>query len=105
MRYVVFVMIAAALLALGLAASQHMWTYGGQGYLVLGLCALPVLLGALAAARGRCPRWIPIVSALAFLVVAIKTTDAPFDNIMMAAALGLVLAAVVAIRPPRPAAA
>lgn len=101
MRYVIYVMVLAGVLALALSVTEHVWTYGGQGYLLLGLCALPVVLGGIAAAQRRCPRWISGVSALAFLVAAMKTTEAPLDNIMMAAALGLVLAIVLAIRPPR----
>jgi hypothetical protein len=45
------------------------------------------------------PRWASIVSAVAFLIVAMKTTEEPFDNIMMAAAGGLLLAIVLAIKP------
>jgi hypothetical protein len=101
MRYVLYVMILAGVLTLVLSITEHVWIYGGQGYFLLGLCVVPVVLGGIAAVQGRCPRWISGVSAVAFLVAAMKTTEAPLDNIMMAAALGLVLAIVLAIRPPR----
>ena len=101
MRYVVYLMVIAGILALAISVTEHIWSYGGQGYLLLGLCALPVALGGIAALQGRCPRWVSVVCAIAFLIAAMKTTEAPLDNIMMAAALGLVVAIVLAIRPPR----
>lgn len=102
MVYVKYVMMLLGVVAIVLGLSAHITAAGGQGIFVLVLCVVPVALGGLSIAQKRgMPRWASIVSAVAFLVIAMKTTEAPFDNIMMAAAGGLLLAIVLAIKPDR----
>ena len=73
---------------------------GGQGIFVLVLCVIPVALVGYGTVKKAMPRWASVVSALSFLLVAMKTTNAPFDNVMMAGALGLILSIVLAIKTP-----
>lgn len=51
------------------------------------------------------PRWAAVVAAMSFLIAAMKTSGGPdggpFQNVMMAAALGLILAVALAIRPEK----
>ena len=101
MKYVTFVVIGCALAALALCAQQHIWLYGAQGYMVLGLCTAPLVLIAATWPTRTVPRWASAISAICLLLAAIKTTNAPFDNIMMAAALGALTAIALVIKPAR----
>jgi hypothetical protein len=103
MRYVKFVMIAFAALATILSLMYKAFSYGGQGVLVFILCVVPLALGAFGTfVRHTMPRWASIVSALSFLVLAMKTTEGDdWQNVMLCAAVGLLLAVALAIRPDR----
>ena len=107
MKIVKFVMMALGLVGAVLALVYKLpSTYGSHGIIVLAACALPVLLGALGTfALSGIPRWASILSAAAFLVAAMKTSSGGSDlqNIMMAAAGGLITALALGVRPDRPA--
>jgi len=103
MRYVKFAMIAFAAIATILSLMYKAFSYGGQGILVLVLCVIPLALGLFGTVvKPTLPRWAAIVSAFSFLILAMKTTEGDnWQNVMLAAAVGLILAIVLAIRPDR----
>ena len=102
MNYLKYAMMMFAALALGLALHLHLASYGAHGAVVLAACALPIALGAITVwTRRGLPRWAAILSAVSFLVAAMKTSHRPFQNVMMAAVGGLLLAIVLAIKLER----
>jgi hypothetical protein len=103
MKIVKFVMGGAGILATALSFGYGVHRAGSHGTVVLVGALIPVALVAFGTLmRSTLPRWGAIVSAIAFLIVAMKTRQGEdLKNIMMAAALGLVLAIVLAIRPER----
>ena len=104
MRYVKLGIAAFGIIGVILSLNYHLLSFGAQGAIVVGACALPVALVAYGTIiESTMPRWAAIVSAVAFLVVAMKTSgdNKDIQNIMMAGAAGLVLAIILAIRPER----
>jgi hypothetical protein len=106
MKIVKYLMMVFGLVGVVLSFVYDLPAYGTHGIIVLACCALPVVLAALSFAFTATPRWLSVLSALAFLVAAMKTSSGPSDlqNIMMAAAGGLIAALALAIRPDRRAA-
>jgi hypothetical protein len=101
MSYVKYAIGAIGIVAAILAIVYGIMSAGGQGIFVLALCLIPAALAAFGTVvvHGM-PRWGSIVSALSFALLAMKTREgADFQNIMMMAVLGLLLAVVLAIKP------
>lgn len=102
MSIVKYLMIATALLGVVLALAVDVLAASG-GIKLLVVLAVPIVLGVLSIVQKRgLPRWAGGVSILAFLLAAMWTTEPPFDNVMMAAALGIILSIILTIRPDRP---
>jgi hypothetical protein len=103
MRYVKFAMMGFAALATILSLVYNVFSFGGQGALVFVLCVVPLALGVFGTVvKPTLPRWAAIVSALDFLILGMKTTEGDnWQNVMLAAVAGLLLAVVLAIRPDR----
>jgi hypothetical protein len=103
MKVVKLVMIALGLLGAILSLAYKLPSYGVHGMIVVVACLVPVALGALGTfvMRGL-PRWGSAISALAFLIVALKTSKGDdLQNIMVAAAAGLLSAVALLIKPDR----
>ena len=108
MVYVKYVMVLLALVATVLCFVYSLPAIGTQGYIVIGACAAPLVLGgAFSAMQRSLPRWASVVSALSFALAGMKTSggDSDLQNIMVAAFFGMILAVVLAIRPDRSAGA
>jgi len=103
MKIVKLVMIALGLLGVALSLVYKLPSYGTHGLIVLGACLVPVLLGALGTfVLDGMPRWAAAIAAIAFLVAAMKTRGGTeLQNIMLAAAAGVVVSIALLIRPDR----
>lgn len=103
MKIVKYGMMGLGLVGAILALVYKLPSYGTHGIVVLVACLVPVALGALGTfALGGMPRWGSALSALAFLLAAMKTTgSSDFQNIMMVAVVGLLAAIALLIRPDR----
>jgi len=102
MQYLKFVSAAFGAIATFLCFNYGLHNFGGQGWLTIGLSAAPIALAGLGIMQKGMPRWASVVSALSFLIVAMKTTQGEsLQNIMMAAAGGLIVAIVMAIKPDK----
>jgi len=102
-QYVKFALMGFGALAAILGLSASILSFGGHGILVFVCCLVPVGLGAMTLVTKKgMPRWASIVSLVALLVAAMKTSEgSAFENIMMAAAAGMVCALVLAIKPDK----
>lgn len=107
MTVIKWLVLVFSLLALALAFVARLHTLGGQGVFTLALAALPGALVALAVAFGRpFGRLFAGLSLVAFLIVAMKTSEGDeFSNIMMAAFGGMVVALILLVKPERSGAA
>ncbi len=106
MKFVKFALIAASLLAAILCLSYDVLSAGGQGVFVFICCLLPGVLGVFGTViQSTLPRWAAIVSSLSFLLVGLKTSGGPeggpLENVMMVGFLGLILGAVLAVKPEK----
>ena len=102
MKIVKYVMTALGALAVVLSFVYKMPSYGGHGITVLVAAAIPLAAGIMGTfVRPVLPRWAAIVSALAFIVLAMKTRGGDWENLMMLGALGFLVAVALAIRPDR----
>jgi len=103
MRFVKFFMMAMGVVGVVLSVVYKLPSYGSHGLIVLGACGVPVALGALGTfVFDGLPRWASAISALAFLVAAMKTSKGEdLQNIMLVAALGVLVAIVLLIKPDR----
>lgn len=98
-----FLILAFSLLAtiLSLTTSPSVVSFGGQGYFVLALAAAPGVLALYGIATKHVPRAAAGIALACFLILAMKTTEAPYDNIMMAAAAGMIASIAALIKPQR----
>lgn len=95
-----FVGLAALCVILGIVYNLPSW--GGQGIFTMGLLVVPLLLGILSIKPWNgIPRWAAIVSFLSLFLAAMKTSEG-FENIMVAAFVGSLLALGLAIIPDQP---
>lgn len=103
MKYVKFALMGFGLLAAVLALSAKVMDAGVHGVIILVGSLLPVALGVMSLATKKAmPRWASVVSLLGLLVVGMKTSEGKeFQNIMMAAAGGILCALVLAIKPDK----
>lgn len=105
MRYLKHGILVLALAALGVSVSQSVWDAGVHGVILLVACALPAVLAALGIAVWKAfPRWAAVVSLVSFLLAGLKTSgdsSSPLANAMVAAFFGMIVAAVLAIKPDR----
>ncbi len=104
MKIVKLIMMALGLLGAALSIVYKLPSYGMHGMIVLVACLVPVLLGGLSTfVFNGLPRWAAVISALAFVVAAMKTSKGEeLQNIMLAAAAGLLVSVILVIRPDRP---
>ncbi len=103
MKYVKFVLMGFGVIAAALLLSENILSAGGQGIFTLAMCLAPVVLAAWTlVGRHGMPRWASGVSLVAFLIAVMKTTEAPLDNAMMAAAAGILCALALLIKPDGP---
>ncbi|MCA9691596.1 MAG: hypothetical protein KC636_18470 [Myxococcales bacterium] len=101
MKIVKFLMIAFGLLGAILGFSMDILSLEG-GAIVVCASLLPALLGLLGTFVWKgIPRWAAGVSILAFMVVGMKTTEEPFQDIMLAAFAGMLLAIALTIKPDK----
>lgn len=107
MKLVKLIMIALGLVGAALSIVYKLPAYGTHGVIVLVACLVPVLLGGLGTfVFDGLPRWAAVISALAFVVAAMKTSKGEeLQNIMLAAAAGLLVSLILVLRPDRPRAA
>ena len=103
MTYVKYALGGAGILATVLGLVYGVQNAGGQGIFLLVASLLPVALVAFGTVvKPTLPRWAAIVSAVSFLIVAMKTRQGDqLQNIMMVAALGLILAIALAVKPDK----
>jgi hypothetical protein len=102
MKIVKYVMIALAAVAVILSFVHKLPSYGSHGITVLVTAAIPLAMGIMGTfVKPVLPRWAAIVSALAFIVMAMKTRGGELQNLMMIGALGFLVAVALAIRPDR----
>jgi hypothetical protein len=103
MKVVKWLVLAFSALAVILAVSAKLQTLGGQGVFTLVMAALPGALVALSLVLALpFARLFAAVSLVAFLIVGMKTSQADeFQNIMMAAAGGILIALVLLIKPEK----
>jgi hypothetical protein len=103
MKLVKLFMVGFGLLGAALSIVYKLPSYGTHGLIVLGACLVPVLLGGLGTfVFDSLPRWAAVISALAFVVAAMKTSKGTdLQNIMLASAAGLLVALILVIRPDR----
>jgi hypothetical protein len=82
---------------------ESVYSAAGAELIVLGARLVPVLLGGLGTfVVDGMPRWAATMSALAFVIAAMKTSHGSEpQNIMMAAAAGLLVAIALLIKPDR----
>lgn len=107
MRYVKFLVLALGALGVVLSLMYSVLSAGFHGVVVVAGCALPAGLAAYGTfAKPTMPRWAAVVSAISFLIVGMKTTESgpDIENIMLAAFFGIIVSAILAIRPERSAA-
>ena len=102
MVIVKYILGLAALGAITLAMSLGALSVDGGMKLMVVLGVPLVATAVFSLRRQSLPRWASGLSLLCFLLAAMWTTEAPFDDVMMLAALGLVLSLVLLIRPDRP---
>ena len=104
MKIVKLVMMALGLLGAVLSFVYKLPSYGPHGLIVIGACLVPVVLGALGTfVLDGLPRWAAAISAVAFVVAAMKTSKGTdLQNIMMAAAAGVLVALALLVKPDRP---
>jgi drug/metabolite transporter (DMT)-like permease len=103
MKLVKLFMVGFGLLGAALSIVYKLPSYGTHGMIVLVACLVPVLLGALGTfVLDGMPRWAAVISALAFVIAALKTSKGEeLQNIMLASAAGLLVALVLVVRPDR----
>ena len=107
MKLIKLIMVGFGLLGAALSVVYKLPSYGTHGMIVLVACLVPVLLGGLGTfVFDSLPRWAAVISALAFIVAAMKTSKGTdLQNIMLASAAGLLVSLILVIRPDRPPAA
>jgi hypothetical protein len=103
MKIVKLAMMGLGVVGAILSLVYKLPSYGTHGTMVLVACLVPVALGALGTfVVDGMPRWASVLSALAFLIAAMKTTGGrEFQNIMLIAVVGLLAAVALLIRPDR----
>ena len=104
MKIVKYGMMGLGALGVILSFVYKLPSYGTHGIMVVVACLVPLVLGALGTfAFTALPRWASALSALAFLIAAMKTTGgSELQNIMMVAVAGLLAAIALLVRPDRP---
>jgi hypothetical protein len=107
MKIAKYLMMALGVLGAVLSIVYKLPSYGTHGLIVLGACLVPVALGILGTVVVQgLPRWASAISAVSFLLAAMKTSKGTeLQNIMITATAGLVVAFALLIRPDRPRAA
>ncbi len=103
MKVMKWIVLAFSLLAVALALASKLLSLGGQGIFTLVMAALPGCLVAVSLGLGRpFGRLFAGISIVAFLIVCLKTSEGhDYENIMMAAFAGLVVALIVLIKPEK----
>ena len=104
MRLVTWIVLAFSVLATALGFAAKLTSFGGQGVFTLAMAVLPAALVGVSRVLGRpFGRAFAGISLVAFLIVGMKTSEpAELQNIMMAAAVGVLLSVVLLIKPERP---
>jgi len=102
-RYFKLALLALSAIAVLLCFVYNIFKFGGQGAFTFAMCAGPMGLAGFFTAKPPMPRWASISSAVALLIVGMKTSgdDTDINNIMMAAFFGMIMAVILAIRPER----
>ena len=102
MKIVKYLLALISLVAAVVALASGILSAGGQGLFVLILTLVPgALVGVSAGIKKPFGRLFASVSFLSFALAAMKTTNDPFTNVMMAAAAGILLSVVLLILPEK----
>ena len=101
MTIVKYIMMALSGVATILCISTGILSAGTQGYILLVMCALPLAQGGLSLVQKTgLKRSQSVANLVAFMIAAMKTREGDeFQNIMMAAFFGAILAIVMIIKP------
>ena len=102
MKYVKYLLALIGVVGAIVALTAGILDAGGQGIFVLVLTLVPaILVGLSEGIKKPFGRAFAGVSFLSFALAAMKTTEAPFENVMMAAAAGVILSVILLVLPEK----
>jgi apolipoprotein N-acyltransferase len=103
MKALKWIVLGFSVLTIILGLAAKLQSFGGQGVFTLAASALPGVLVALSLAFHRpFGRLLAGISLVAFLIVGLKTSQgSEFENIMMAAFVGILVTLVVLVKPEK----
>ncbi len=105
MKNVKYIMMLVSAATAGLCvATPEVLEAGNQGYVLLALCAFPLVQGVLSQLQNvGLRRSQSMANLVAFVVAAMKTREGEaFQNVMMAASVGALFALLLVLKPEPP---